>query len=155
MPRLQGLLRELLQAVGEQQPQRSTVLGTLGSSLAGSGRHEDAAVAHLAAGDVQAAALQYQAAGEWQMALALAGALSGGFCGVRGTGGGLGRWYGTGLALFMLLKGVGGSMGRGKGGRAGGYLGALQVPGWISELLRLSGWGLDMVPCCMVLLEQM
>ena len=71
---MQGLLRELLQAVGSQQPQRRAVLRALGSSLAGSGRHEDAAVAHLAAGDVEAAALQYQAAGEWQMALALAGA---------------------------------------------------------------------------------
>ena len=83
---LQGLLRELLQAVGEQQPQRSTVLGTLGSSLAGTGRHEDAAVAHLAASDTQAAALQYQAAGEWQMALALAGALSGHACWSEGGG---------------------------------------------------------------------
>ena len=70
---MQGLLRELLQAVGDQQPQRSTVLRTLGSSLAGQGRHEDAAVACLAAGDLEPAALQYQAAGEWHMALALAG----------------------------------------------------------------------------------
>ena len=71
---LQGLLRELLRAVGPDNARRRATLGALGASLAAQGRHEDAAVAHASAGDLRAAALQYQSAGEWGMALALAGA---------------------------------------------------------------------------------
>ena len=73
---LQGLLRELLHAVGEDSAKRKATLGALGSSLSGKGRHEDAAVAYAAAGDLQAAATQYQSAGEWQMSLAMAGKLA-------------------------------------------------------------------------------
>jgi hypothetical protein len=49
------------------------VLHAYASDLEGRNRHEDAALAHLVAGDMQRAQQAYRAAGEWRMALALAG----------------------------------------------------------------------------------
>ena len=71
----QGLLRELLGALPERgDPRRARVLGAYGAALAGRNLAEDAAVAYLAAGQGEAALGQYRAAGQWRMALALAGA---------------------------------------------------------------------------------
>ena len=84
---VQGLLRELLHAVGTDTAKRRATLAALGSSLGGKGRHEDAAVAFAAAGDLRAAATQYQSAGEWEMALALAGVLQCLSCCVTGMAG--------------------------------------------------------------------
>lgn len=56
--------------------QRREVLSEYGSWLAEQNRQEDAAVAFLAAGKLDAALLQYSEGGHWQMALAVAGTLS-------------------------------------------------------------------------------
>ncbi|KAK9785260.1 hypothetical protein WJX73_010410 [Symbiochloris irregularis] len=70
-----GLLLDLLGMVPGQAEKRHPMLRALAESLRERGMHEDAAVAYAAAGEHGAALLQYQAAGQWQMALALAGQL--------------------------------------------------------------------------------
>ena len=70
---MQGLLLELLSLVPNSPAKRKPVLSALGNDLRERGLHEDAAVAFMAAGDDTQALLQYQAAGQWQMALAMAG----------------------------------------------------------------------------------
>ncbi len=59
----------------ERQRQRGAVLGALAAELSARSLHDDAAVAHLAAGDLPAALEAYRSGGSFQMALALAGAL--------------------------------------------------------------------------------
>ena len=72
---VQGLLRELLGALPERgDPRRARVLGAAGAALAVRSLAEDAALAFLAAGQPERALGQYRAAGQWRMALALAGA---------------------------------------------------------------------------------
>lgn len=69
----QGLLLDLLSMVPSHSSGRKPVLRALAESLRERGLHEDAAVAYAAADEHAAALLQYQAAGQWQLALALAG----------------------------------------------------------------------------------
>lgn len=69
----QGLLLDLLGMVPANPQKRNPVLRALAESFKERGMHEDAAVAYSAAEDYSAALLQYQAASQWQMALALAG----------------------------------------------------------------------------------
>lgn len=70
----QGLLRELLQLVGDNQEARKAVLGVYGETLSQRNLQEDSAVAFTAAQDLPRAVQAYKAAGHWQMALTLAGA---------------------------------------------------------------------------------
>ena len=72
----QGLLRELLQLVGDNQDNRKEVLVVYGEVLSQRNLQEDSAVAFTAAGDLPRALESYKAAGHWQMALTLAGAPS-------------------------------------------------------------------------------
>jgi hypothetical protein len=71
--RAQGLLRELLGALGEADGRRPRVLTAYAEQLAGRSLREDAGVAFLAAEDAAAALQQYSQVGQWRMALALAG----------------------------------------------------------------------------------
>ena len=64
---------ELLAKIHPEPKKRQPVLRALGQDLRERSMHEDAAMAFVAAGDADEALLQYQAAGQWQMALALAG----------------------------------------------------------------------------------
>jgi len=75
--RAQGQLRELIALLPEDSPRRAAAAAALGAALAAASRPEDAAVALLAAGAHAAALEQYCLAGEWRMALALAGARGG------------------------------------------------------------------------------
>lgn len=70
----QGLLRELLALCGDAAGQKAAVLTALGQSLSARNLHEDAGVAFVAAGRLEAALNSYRAGGAFQMALALAGA---------------------------------------------------------------------------------
>ena len=72
---LQGLVRELRALLPEGSARRAHAAAALGEALAAASRSEDAAVALLAAGQPEAALTQYCLAGEWRMALALAGVL--------------------------------------------------------------------------------
>jgi hypothetical protein len=72
--RAQGLLRELIALLPEGSARRAEAAAALGAALAAASRPEDAAVALLAAGAPADALEQYCLAGEWRMALALAGA---------------------------------------------------------------------------------
>lgn len=71
----QGLLRELLNELEGQDPRRVQVLRAYGEQLAERDRAEDSAVAFLAAGDLDRSLQQYRLAGQWHMALCLAGEL--------------------------------------------------------------------------------
>ena len=75
LPTAQGLLRELLNELGAQDPRRPQVLEAYGEQLADRNLAEDAAVAFLAAGALERALQQYKLAGQWQMAFYLAGEL--------------------------------------------------------------------------------
>ena len=75
MHAIQGLLRELLQLVGDKAEARKAVLGVYGEVLAQRNLQEDSALAFTAAQDLSRALEAYRAAGHWQMALALAGHL--------------------------------------------------------------------------------
>lgn len=75
LPTVQGLLRELLNELGAQDPRRPQVLEAYGEQLADRNLAEDAAVAFLAAGALERALQQYKLAGQWQMAFCLAGEL--------------------------------------------------------------------------------
>ena len=70
---LQGLLRELLALCGDNEAWRRAVLLALGDALSLRSLHEDAAVAFVAADELEKALLAYRAGGAFQMALALAG----------------------------------------------------------------------------------
>lgn len=70
---VQGLLRELLQLVGDKQQQRREVLGVYGESLGQRNMQEDSALAFMAAQDLPRALQAYKAAGHYQMVLTLAG----------------------------------------------------------------------------------
>lgn len=77
---MQGLLRDLLALCKGDDAQRVAVLSALGGSLSLRNMHEDAGVAFVAAGKLEAALECYRAAGAWQMALALAGKRIGHAC---------------------------------------------------------------------------
>ena len=62
-------------ALPEGSARRAAAAGALGEALAAASRPEDAAVALLAAGRPADALAQYCLAGEWRMALALAGVM--------------------------------------------------------------------------------
>ena len=70
---MQGLLRELLDALPGGDARRARVLEAYGESLAARNLTEDAAVAFLAAGRLEEALTQYKVAGQWRMAFVLAG----------------------------------------------------------------------------------
>lgn len=70
---MQGLLRELLQLVGERGEARKAVLGVYGEVLSQRNLQEDSALAFTAAQDLPRALEAYKVAGHWQMALTLAG----------------------------------------------------------------------------------
>ena len=70
---MQGLLLDMLGLLPQESGKRNPVLRAIAEDLKGRGMHEDAAVAYTTAGDHADALLQYQAAGQWQLALALAG----------------------------------------------------------------------------------
>ena len=70
---VQGLLRELLSELDRQDVRRVQVLEAYGEQLAEKNLAEDSALAYLAAGGLERALLQYKVAGQWQMALCLAG----------------------------------------------------------------------------------
>ena len=70
---VQGLLRDLLGSLAEGDARRARVLAAYGEQLAGRSLREDAGLAFLAAGDCTAALQQYAQAGQWRMALTLAG----------------------------------------------------------------------------------
>lgn len=70
---LQGLLRELLEKLPGSDNRRMQVLAAYGDALAARNMTEDAAVAYLAAGQLDQALLQYRLAGQWTMAFVLAG----------------------------------------------------------------------------------
>lgn len=69
-----GLLRALLTALPTISPRRNDVLNAYAASLEAKHRHEDAALAYLAAGESQHAQRAYRAAGCWQQVLACAAA---------------------------------------------------------------------------------
>ena len=69
----QGLLRELLAELDRHDPRRTQVMEAYGEQLADRNLAEDSAVAFLAAGVLERSLQQYKAAGQWQMALCLAG----------------------------------------------------------------------------------
>lgn len=71
---LQGLLRELVGQLREGEAARREALQAYAAELASQNRAEDSALAYLAAGDREAALDCYHSSGQWQMALALAGA---------------------------------------------------------------------------------
>ncbi|KAA6419594.1 MAG: elongator complex 1-like [Trebouxia sp. A1-2] len=71
----QGLLRELLQLVGDRAEARKAVLGVYGEVLSQRNMQEDSALAFTAAQDLPRALEAYKVAGHWQMALTLAGRL--------------------------------------------------------------------------------
>ncbi|KAL3149903.1 hypothetical protein ABBQ38_013268 [Trebouxia sp. C0009 RCD-2024] len=73
LARAKGLLRELLHLVGERAEARKAVLEVYGEVLSQRNLQEDAALAFTAAQDLPRALEAYRAAGNWQMALALAG----------------------------------------------------------------------------------
>ena len=66
------LLRQLLMALPATSPRRTDVMHAYAASLEAKYRHEDAALAYLAAGEPQHAQRAYRAAGCWQQVLALA-----------------------------------------------------------------------------------
>ena len=70
---VQGLLRELLQLVGDRAEARKAVLGVYGEVLSQRNMQEDSALAFTAAQDLPRALQAYKVAGHWQMALTLAG----------------------------------------------------------------------------------
>lgn len=70
---MQGLLRELLQLVGDRAEARKAVLGVYGEVLSQRNMQEDSALAFTAAQDLPRALQAYKVAGHWQMALTLAG----------------------------------------------------------------------------------
>ena len=70
---MQGLLRELLQLVGDRAAARRAVLGVYGEVLSQRNMQEDSALAFTAAQDLPRALQAYKVAGHWQMALTLAG----------------------------------------------------------------------------------
>ncbi|KAK9808650.1 hypothetical protein WJX72_001296 [[Myrmecia] bisecta] len=75
LARDKGLLRELLHLVDSDPAKRRVVLGVQAEVLAECSRHEDAALAYLAAGRHDQALEQYRAAGQWRMVFSLAGRL--------------------------------------------------------------------------------
>lgn len=75
LARAKGLLRILLQLVGDNLDNRKEVLVVYGEVLSQRNLQEDSAVAFTAAGDLPRALESYKAAGHWQMALTLAGRL--------------------------------------------------------------------------------
>lgn len=75
---MQGKLRELLSLVGdapEAAEKRRAVLDQYGGWLSEKHMQEDAAVAFLAAGNLEAALEQYKEGNHWRMALSVAGML--------------------------------------------------------------------------------
>lgn len=70
---MQGLLKELLQLVGDRAEARKAVLGVYGEVLSQRNMQEDSALAFTAAQDLPRALQAYKVAGHWQMALTLAG----------------------------------------------------------------------------------
>lgn len=70
---MQGLLRELLEKLPVSDKRRAQVLHAYGDALAARNMTEDAAVAYLAAGQLEQCLLQYKLAGQWTMAFVLAG----------------------------------------------------------------------------------
>ena len=67
-----GLLRRLAGALPPGSPARGAALAAYASHLTSHGRHEDAALARLTAGDVVGAIASYAEAGAWRAALGLA-----------------------------------------------------------------------------------
>ena len=67
-----GLLRRLAGALPPGSPARAAALAAYASHLTSHGRHEDAALARLTAGDVVGAIASYAEAGAWRAALGLA-----------------------------------------------------------------------------------
>lgn len=75
---IQGQLRELLSLVGEEpedSDKRRAILSEYGNWLSARHKQEDAAVAFLAAGDLQSALAEYTEGNHWRMALSIAGNL--------------------------------------------------------------------------------
>lgn len=72
LARDRGLLRSLLAAVPESNARRVEVLRAYAAWLESQQRHEDAALAYMAAGDATSAQRAYRAAGCWQHVLTLA-----------------------------------------------------------------------------------
>jgi hypothetical protein len=73
---MQGKLRELLSLLGdapEAAEKRMAVLDQYGAWLSEKHMQEDAAVAYLAAGNLEAALVQYKEGNHWRMALSVAG----------------------------------------------------------------------------------
>lgn len=76
LAREKGLLRLLLKLVGpEKAEQRAAVHAAAGEELETRGKHEDAALAFVAAGDLEKALRAYRLAGAWRQALGLAARL--------------------------------------------------------------------------------
>ena len=74
----QGKLRELLSLIGvsiETADKRKQVLLEYGQWLSARHMQEDAAVAFLAAGDLQSALTEYQEGNHWRMAMSVAGSV--------------------------------------------------------------------------------
>ena len=73
IPCEQGLLRELMKLVEKDESQWKLAAEAHAGVLSQRNMHEDAAVAYLAAKLPEQALASYRAAGQWQMAFALAG----------------------------------------------------------------------------------
>ena len=70
-----GLLRALVRLTGGRPVLRRAAHAALGEGLEVAGRHEDAALAFVAAGDLERAMRAYRLASQWRPALALAARL--------------------------------------------------------------------------------
>ena len=75
LAREHGLLRLLLQLTRDNHELRALVHLAAGEELEGRGKHEDAALAFVAAGDLEKALRAYRLAGQWRQALGLAARL--------------------------------------------------------------------------------
>lgn len=76
LSKLQGKLRELLHLIGdstEAAPKRQQAFREYGGWLSERHLREDAALAYIAAGELQPALTEYKEGNHWQMALALGG----------------------------------------------------------------------------------